>query len=95
MQLKAEQKKDDQKKDYCKAEFDKTEDKAEGLANDISEGVSEETTTSVHQLNEMADKGELLFHAISVNDCVTTPNSTMTTDAGTRSLMASCAHRTT
>merc|ERR1719178_94327 len=34
-------------------------------------GVSEETTTGVHRLKEMASKGELLFPAINVNDCVT------------------------
>merc|ERR1711990_1372887 len=34
-------------------------------------GVSEETTTGVHRLKEMAAKGELLFPAINVNDCVT------------------------
>merc|ERR1711865_757479 len=34
-------------------------------------GVSEETTTGVHRLKEMADKGTLLFPAINVNDCVT------------------------
>merc|ERR1712048_1481629 len=34
-------------------------------------GVSEETTTGVHRLKEMAVKGELLFAAINVNDCVT------------------------
>merc|ERR1712093_743760 len=34
-------------------------------------GVSEETTTGVHKLREMAAKGELLFPAINVNDCVT------------------------
>merc|ERR1739844_529502 len=34
-------------------------------------GVSEETTTGVHRLKEMADKGELMFPAINVNDCVT------------------------
>merc|ERR1712100_970214 len=32
-------------------------------------GVSEETTTGVHRLIQMADKGELLFPAINVNDC--------------------------
>ncbi|CAE7727820.1 SAHH [Symbiodinium sp. KB8] len=32
-------------------------------------GVSEETTTGVHRLREMAAKGELLFPAINVNDC--------------------------
>merc|ERR1711869_76335 len=34
-------------------------------------GVSEETTTGVHRLKEMASKGELLFPAINVTDCVT------------------------
>jgi adenosylhomocysteinase len=34
-------------------------------------GVSEETTTGVHRLNQMSVKGELLIKAINVNDCVT------------------------
>merc|ERR1712182_41204 len=34
-------------------------------------GVSEETWAGVHRLREMAAKGELLFPAINVNDCVT------------------------
>merc|ERR1739849_76505 len=34
-------------------------------------GVSEETTTGVHRLKEMAKAGTLLFPAINVNDCVT------------------------
>merc|ERR1711887_69296 len=34
-------------------------------------GVSEETTTGVMRLKEMAAKSELLFPAINVNDCVT------------------------
>ncbi len=34
-------------------------------------GVSEETTTGVHRLVQMAEKGELLFPAINVNDSVT------------------------
>ncbi|MDR2851557.1 MAG: adenosylhomocysteinase [Burkholderiaceae bacterium] len=34
-------------------------------------GVTEETTTGVHRLNEMAAKGALLFSAINVNDSVT------------------------
>jgi len=34
-------------------------------------GVSEETTTGVMKLKEMVTKGELLFPAINVNDCVT------------------------
>ncbi len=39
---------------------------AEGIA-----GVSEETTTGVHRLYEMAEKGALLFPAVNVNDSVT------------------------
>jgi adenosylhomocysteinase len=35
------------------------------------QGVSEETTTGVHRLYQMLDKGELLFPAINVNDSVT------------------------
>jgi len=34
-------------------------------------GVTEETTTGVHRLKEMAAKGTLLFRAINVNDSVT------------------------
>ena len=34
-------------------------------------GVSEETTTGVHRLYQMQDKGELLFPAFNVNDSVT------------------------
>ena len=34
-------------------------------------GVSEETTTGVHRLLQMEDRGELLFQAINVNDSVT------------------------
>ena len=40
------------------------------IANGIK-GVSEETTTGVHRLNEMEQAGELLFAAINVNDAVT------------------------
>ncbi len=40
------------------------------IANGIK-GVSEETTTGVHRLNEMEQTGELLFAAINVNDAVT------------------------
>merc|ERR1712060_294 len=36
-------------------------------------GVSEETTTGVHRLKEMAAKGELLFPANNVNDSCTKP----------------------
>ena len=34
-------------------------------------GVSEETTTGVHRLYQMQDRGELLFAAVNVNDSVT------------------------
>ncbi len=40
------------------------------VANGIR-GVTEETTTGVHRLVDMAKKGELLFPAINVNDSVT------------------------
>src|SRR5271167_1004833 len=40
------------------------------IANGIR-GVTEETTTGVHRLVDMAKKGELLFPAINVNDSVT------------------------
>ena len=38
---------------------------------DAITGVSEETTTGVHRLYQMAEKGELPFPAINVNDSVT------------------------
>jgi adenosylhomocysteinase len=40
------------------------------IANEVR-GVTEETTTGVHRLVDMAKKGELLFPAINVNDSVT------------------------
>ncbi|MDB6117448.1 MAG: adenosylhomocysteinase, partial [Verrucomicrobiaceae bacterium] len=40
------------------------------IAKDLK-GVSEETTTGVHRLYEMANAGKLLFPAINVNDSVT------------------------
>jgi adenosylhomocysteinase len=40
------------------------------IVNDLK-GVSEETTTGVHRLYEMARAGKLLFPAINVNDSVT------------------------
>jgi adenosylhomocysteinase len=40
------------------------------IAKDV-QGVSEETTTGVHRLYEMQQKGTLLFPAINVNDSVT------------------------
>ena len=41
-----------------------------GLADSIK-GVSEETTTGVHRLYNLAKEGKLLFPAINVNDAVT------------------------
>jgi adenosylhomocysteinase len=40
------------------------------IAADV-QGVSEETTTGVHRLYQMAEEGKLLFPAINVNDSVT------------------------
>lgn len=42
----------------------------EKIAKDVK-GVSEETTTGVHRLYQMMERGELLFPAINVNDSVT------------------------
>jgi adenosylhomocysteinase len=45
-------------------------DHADALKNECK-GVSEETTTGVHRLYQMAEKGELVIPAINVNDSVT------------------------
>ena len=45
-------------------------DKWRRVVKDIR-GVSEETTTGVHRLYQMKERGELLFPAINVNDSVT------------------------
>ncbi len=45
-------------------------DKYPQLLKDVR-GISEETTTGVHRLNEMAQKGELMTPAFNVNDSVT------------------------
>lgn len=47
-----------------------TPDKWTKIAEKVR-GVSEETTTGVHRLYQMHEKGELLFPAINVNDSVT------------------------
>jgi adenosylhomocysteinase len=47
-----------------------SKDKWTGIGTALR-GVSEETTTGVHRLYQMAEKGELLFPAINVNDSVT------------------------
>ena len=45
-------------------------DKYPELLKDVR-GISEETTTGVHRLYEMARDGKLMAPAINVNDCVT------------------------
>lgn len=56
--------------DLIKAEYKKNPTKWHDMIGDIR-GVSEETTTGVHRLYQMLEKGELLFPAINVNDSVT------------------------
>lgn len=53
-----------------KAEYGRSKDKWRKIASGWK-GVSEETTTGVHRLYKMAEKGELLVPAINVNDSVT------------------------
>ncbi|MBN2743387.1 MAG: adenosylhomocysteinase [Marinilabiliaceae bacterium] len=53
-----------------KNEYAKNSDRWTKVAAGIK-GVSEETTTGVHRLYQMMEKGELLFPAINVNDSVT------------------------
>ncbi|MBC8495610.1 adenosylhomocysteinase [archaeon] len=50
--------------------YEKKQDVWTAVAKEVK-GVSEETTTGVHRLYQMLDKGELLFPAINVNDSVT------------------------
>ncbi len=53
-----------------KTEYEKNPNRWTKVAKKIK-GVSEETTTGVHRLYQMHEKGELLFPAINVNDSVT------------------------
>ncbi len=53
-----------------KKSINSTPTKWQTIASQIK-GVSEETTTGVLRLNQLHDKGELLFPAINVNDSVT------------------------
>jgi len=53
-----------------KTEYEKNPNRWTKVAEKIK-GVSEETTTGVHRLYQMHEKGELLFPAINVNDSVT------------------------
>ena len=53
-----------------KAAFARDSGKWTRMAGEIR-GVSEETTTGVHRLYQMVERGELLFPAMNVNDSVT------------------------
>ena len=56
--------------DKLRAEMQETPSRWTKVAEHMR-GVSEETTTGVHRLYQMADEGALLFPAINVNDSVT------------------------
>ena len=56
--------------DLLRSSLASSSDRWTNVAADIL-GVSEETTTGVHRLYELAAAGELLFPAINVNDSVT------------------------
>ncbi|MFB2581161.1 adenosylhomocysteinase [Herbiconiux sp. P15] len=56
--------------DLLRASIASTPDRFTRIAAEIK-GVSEETTTGVHRLYELAAAGQLLFPAINVNDSVT------------------------
>ncbi|MBX3312312.1 MAG: adenosylhomocysteinase [Microbacteriaceae bacterium] len=56
--------------DTLRASLGKSKDRWTRIASDIK-GVTEETTTGVHRLYELAAAGKLLFPAINVNDSVT------------------------
>lgn len=56
--------------DLVAGEYSKNPERWQKVAAEIK-GVSEETTTGVHRLYQMLEKGELLFPAINVNDSVT------------------------
>jgi adenosylhomocysteinase len=53
-----------------KKTLEQDKQKWHNIVKDIK-GVSEETTTGVHRLYQMMERGELLFPAINVNDSVT------------------------
>ena len=53
-----------------KATFASEKDKWQRISDEIK-GVSEETTTGVHRLYQMVERGELPFPAMNVNDSVT------------------------
>jgi len=53
-----------------KASLETSKDKWTRIAAEVK-GVSEETTTGVHRLYQMVERGELMFPAMNVNDAVT------------------------
>ena len=53
-----------------KVEYKKNSERWTAVAKKVK-GVSEETTTGVHRLYQLAEQGKLLFPAINVNDSVT------------------------
>ena len=53
-----------------KASLEVSKDKWTKIAASVK-GVSEETTTGVHRLYQMVERGELMFPAMNVNDAVT------------------------
>ena len=56
--------------ELARREFESNPNKWTPISEEV-EGVSEETTTGVHRLYQMATAGTLLFPAINVNDSVT------------------------
>jgi adenosylhomocysteinase len=54
----------------CERSLEASKDKWTNIARGIK-GVTEETTTGVHRLYQMAEQGELMFPAMNVNDSVT------------------------
>jgi len=56
--------------DLCRRSISENPEKWTKISKEIL-GVTEETTTGVHRLYQMAERGELLFPAMNVNDSVT------------------------
>ncbi|MDX1824767.1 MAG: adenosylhomocysteinase, partial [Thiohalomonadales bacterium] len=56
--------------DVLRRTLEKSPNKWQQVATSVK-GVTEETTTGVHRLYQMQEKGELLFPAMNVNDSVT------------------------
>ena len=57
--------------ELCRKSLAKDASKWQTIAAGV-QGVTEETTTGVHRLYQMVERGELLFPAMNVNDSVTT-----------------------